>query len=402
MNLRQIKAIPWHFQLIVIFYAVHTSVPVIGFYTPAAVNALVLLFLYGFLFAKRRKLLITDILYILPIFSIYILSFLYEGISHLPTYLYGMSQIFIYPLLALYLLRSGDQKSIRRIFFIIGISYMITGLTTYIGCQIFPSASRDLAAMLNSENPRLYAMYMKYNIGSFSFIYTLVLISPLLIYMIRDKRINHMIGFICSAIIVMTILASEYTTALLFLVICLITFFLPKYFGYKEVIGIIVGAMIFYIAGKHFLGQIFESLANIINSEAVSDRLYNLAAFFIGGTQHVSGDVESRINIYNLSINAFWSSPVWGSSYAKVGGHSYILDSLGRYGLLGFIATVIMYKRLFNGFFKPWKKQKWYGYVCLLFIVALAFAVLNPKDNLVVLTFIVPLFTASYKEKLQL
>ena len=39
MNLRQIKAIPWHFQLIVIFYAVHTSVPVIGFYTPAAVNA---------------------------------------------------------------------------------------------------------------------------------------------------------------------------------------------------------------------------------------------------------------------------------------------------------------------------------------------------------------------------
>ena len=48
---------------------------------------------------------------------------------------------------------------------------MITGITTYYGCQIFPSASRDIAAQLISEDPEQYAMYMSYNIGSFSFLY---------------------------------------------------------------------------------------------------------------------------------------------------------------------------------------------------------------------------------------
>ena len=62
---------------------------------------------------------------------------------------------------------------------------------------------------------------------------------------------------------------------------------------------------------------------------------------------------------------------------------------------------IIMYRRMFKVFFKPCAQQKWYGYICLLFLVALAFAFLNPKDNLIVLTFIVPLFMASYKEELQ-
>lgn len=56
-----------------------------------------------------------------------------------------------------------------------------------------------------------------------------------------------------------------------------------------------------------------------------------------------------------------------------------MLDNLGRYGLLGLIAMIIMYRRMFKAFFKPCAQQKWYGYICLLFLVALAFAFLNPE-----------------------
>ena len=401
MRLNSPQAVPWYFQLIVVFYALHTSMPVVGFYTPAVVNAAVVLYLYLYLFLRNNKETIADIKYILPIFSIYILSLLYEGASHLVTYIYGISQLFIYPLLALYLLKNGNQKFIRRVFLIIGLSYMITGITTYYGCQIFPSASRDIAAQLISEDPEQYAMYMSYNIGSFSFIYTLILTLPLLIYMIRDKRINMIIGLACIFIVVMTILASEYATALLFLIVCLMAFFLPKYFGQKEIVWIIVGTAVLYVAGKQFFGHAFESLANVVTSETVADRFHNLAVFFSGETDNVDGDVESRMDLYNLSIKAFFKSPLWGSSNAKVGGHSFMLDNLGRYGLLGLIAMIIMYRRMFKAFFKPCAQQKWYGYICLLFLVALAFAFLNPIDNPIVLTFIVPLFMASYKEELQ-
>lgn len=398
MSLRYTNVIPWYFQLMVIFYALHMSMPILGFYTPAVVNVAVLLFLYFFLFLKRGHAIMADIRYVLPIFSVYILSLFYEGVSNFPKYIYGMAQLFIYPLLALYFIRNGTSKSVRRIFIVVGISYIITGITTYIGCQIFPNASRNIAAMLNSEDPGLYAIYMKYNIGSFSFIYTLVLILPLLVYLIRDKKINVIIGLICMVIIIMTILASEYTTALLFLFICLISFFIPKYFGVKKNIWVIIGVLVLFFAGKPFLGQILESLANAVSSETIADRLSNLTLFFTNGTQHIDGDLESRVTIYNLSMDAFFESPIWGSRQAKVGGHSYILDCLGKYGLLGLIAMVIMYRRMFNAFFKPWSNRKCYGYICLLFMIALSFAALNPKDNLVVLTFIVPLFVASYEE----
>lgn len=398
MDLKYTNMIPWYFQFLVIFYALHTSMPVVGFYTPAIVNATVLLFLYCFLLAKRGAAIMSDIGYVLPIFSVYILSLFYEGVSHLASYIYTIAQVFIYPLLALYLIRCGNSNSIRKVFIIVGISYIVTGITTYYGCQIYSNASRDLAAMLDSEDPGLYAMYVKYNIGSFSFIYTLVLILPLLIYLIRDKKVNIIVGLICLVVIIMAILASEYATALLFLFICLISFFMPKYFRLQRLIWIVVIFSILYLTGKPFLGQILESLANIVDSETIATRLYNLSILFTKGSRHVDGDLESRITVYNLSIEAFLKSPIWGSSQAKVGGHSYILDSLGKYGLLGGIAMIIMYKRLYNSFFKPWNNQKWYGYICLMFMLAFSFAVLNPKDNLIVLTFIVPLFTASYKE----
>ena len=160
----------------------------------------------------------------------------------------------------------------------------------------------------------------------------------------------------------------------------------------------IIGSLVIYIFGEQFFGQFFEWLANVVNNDTVAERLSNLAVFFTEGGQYIDGDIESRMNIYNSSIDAFFKSPIVGNSHAQVGGHSYILDSLGKFGLLGAIALVVMYRRLFNVFFRPWNNQKWYGYVYFLFIIALFFALLNPKDNLGVLTFIVPLFMVSYKE----
>lgn len=61
MRLNSPQAVPWYFQLIVVFYALHTSMPVVGFYTPAVVNAAVVLYLYLYLFLRNNKETIADI-----------------------------------------------------------------------------------------------------------------------------------------------------------------------------------------------------------------------------------------------------------------------------------------------------------------------------------------------------
>lgn len=400
MGIKSYRTIPVYFQLLVVVYMLHTSVPIVGFYTPAIVHAGVVLSLYFFLFSRKELNIAAAAMYVLPIFGIYILSLLYGGPSHLITYIYGMLQIFVYPLISLYLIRIGNRKVARRLFFIIGLSYMITGITTYTGCQMYPNASRDIAAMLTSEDPELYAMYMSHNIGSFSFIYTLVLILPLLIYLIRDRKINLLAGISCLVIIVLAVFASEFATAFLFMLISMMTFFLPIYFKKKQIAWLFIGMFVFFMVGKSYLGQTLNWTASVVESEIVSDRLENLALFFIGeDTQNVEGDIESRMDLYEHSLEAFRASPIWGNSHIPVGGHSYMLDNLGSYGLLGLLAMIMMYRRLFNAFYRSCRNQKWYGYTCFVFVVALAFAALNPKDNLGVLTFIVPLFMTSFWEE---
>ena len=67
------------------------------------------------------------------------------------------------------------------------------------------------------------------------------------------------------------------------------------------------------------------------------------------GTDQASGDLEARILLYEKSIYNFINNPIWGSnSYG--GGHSYILDNMSKFGLLGIIAMIIMYLRIFKIF----------------------------------------------------
>ena len=124
-------SVPWFFQFLVVYYALHFTIPFVGFYTPAIVNGSVLLFLYAYLFIKNT-LSVKDLYSVLPIFTINFLSILYFGFGDFATELYGLLQLMIYPLLSLYLIKSGDKKSLRRMAFIIILSLLLIAMSIFL------------------------------------------------------------------------------------------------------------------------------------------------------------------------------------------------------------------------------------------------------------------------------
>ena len=89
-------------------------------------------------------------------------------------------------------------------------------------------------------------------------------------------------------------------------------------------------------------------------------------AIFLG-KDAVEGFDDDRSALYMLSIESFLKNPLFGSlpsGNALTGGHSFILDNLARFGLVGGGLMIFMYRGIWRVFFRPLKGQPGY---CLVF-----------------------------------
>ena len=132
----------------------------------------------------------------------------------------------------------------------------------------------------------------------------------------------------------------------------------------------------------------------------ISSRVNDLSEFSTGKTTY-EGDLGSRYALYSISLNSFAKSPIVGSSHALLGGHSYVFDNMGHFGLLGIIAMFIMYRQIFRVFYKPFRGAAFFGYIIFTLGLAILLAVLNPKDNLFILTFLIPVVVSFFSKSMK-
>ena len=394
MRITKISAIPWPFELLIVLYVFHTTLPVFGFLIPAIVHGASMFLLYIML-ATYDKHFGQNVVKTLPIFSIYILNIIYRGFSNFAVDIYWDLQIFLYPLLALYLMRYANGKTLKRMLIFIGVSYMITAITTYIGNIIFPLASRTI---VSTEDVNQVNTYRLYNIGGFNIIYAFVLLLPVVIYMMRDKILPLFWGIIVLIVILATILESEYTTALLVSTLTLVSLFLMrKRLSSKSVLALLAGIIIVVILFDQYIFPQMSRLIGVFEGEQINQKLRELSEFSVGQEAY-EGDLGARYNFYKLSIESFANNPIWGSKEAALSGHSLILDTLGQSGLVGLFCLIVMYAQIFRSFYKPFKKTNFYGYAFYSFCIAIALAIINPKDNMLVLTFMIPLCSSYFSK----
>ena len=101
--------------------------------------------------------------------------------------------------------------------------------------------------------------------------------------------------------------------------------------------------------------------------EKVEDARYDLTH------DSSTGDMANRSELYNLSINTFFESPIWGTNdFSKIGLHSAIFDRMGAFGLFGivpYLLILILLIKECRG--KMSLSSRWYFSICIISFCAL-------------------------------
>ena len=274
---------------------------------------------------------------------------------------------------------------------------VVTAITTIIGIRQYPSAARYLATVASPDEP-LAVLYNMRNIGGYDFVYTLVLLYPLLICAYKKRRINLLTAIVGSAGILALTIISEYTTALLLWMVTSVLFFMKRDLRKKDVIVLLIVSVIVLVLFYTVFSGLLLSLSEVIKSKDISERLISLA----GGRTGLENAEDNRIWLYRASINTFFSNPILGtflSGGRGTGGHSAILDMVAQYGLLGIFLLFHMYKRIYRYFFEPFRDDEGFGYYYWLLLQAILLSTVNTGFWFQILAFYAPLLFLRIQEK---
>ena len=272
---------------------------------------------------------------------------------------------------------------------LIFFAVVVTMITTIIGCIQNPSAARILATTADSQDS-VAVSYDMQNIGGFGFVYSMVLLYPVLILAYKTKRIRLLPTIVIAAVVLFTIIYSEYTTALLLFVLSSFLFLTNRNLSARGIILVSIFAVLFLVIFPNVITDFLNWLSGTVGSETMSVRLDALS----GGTAGLENSEDNRLELYNLSLNRFFSYPLFGDlleSRKISGGHSFILDNLASYGLMGGVLMCFMYKRVFTRFFSPFKDKPGYGYIVWIFIQTIILSIVNTGMWLNALCLFVPL-----------
>lgn len=392
------------YKLLVVIWVTIANIPYLQHFSPTLLNAFVTIGIYAILLFDDKRLL-AQVLKILPFAILTILDFIVDnllgvGETSLFVFLYSLLNFCLLPLVALEIILSKDVAFAKLLLICILICFIITGITTYVGCSIFPGASRALAAGYSQGETAMIDLYKRYNIAGFSYIYTLPLLCPLLFYIARDKRVRFYIRLLSVLIIcgiVAVVVKSEYTTALLCVFISFFCLLINKQ-NISRYIGLLLLIILVFVLLREYIGDLFQYLAAYFDSESMSPRLNDVGSVLKYGMDAAeSSDFYSRQEAYSNSWNAFLRSPIWGCG-EFVDGHSFILRYLAKYGMIGFFLMLYVFKKLHEYSIKPSSNSDLFPFLLILAIIQVVIMSLNPLLAFNVFLVIIPLILLLTKE----
>lgn len=276
-------------------------------------------------------------------------------------------------LIGIYIVSERKKKVDLFAWVVIGL-LIATAITSIIFLADDPTAARFLATAATSDDERVVEYSWK-NIGGYEFTYLLTLSYPMIILAVKKKRLNPFLAALFTVLIAVYIFYAEYTTALLLFLLSSVFWFMRKDLKSRDIILIFVIAVIVIVLFYGVLTEFFNWLADVVESKDMSDRFRSLA----GGIEGLEGAEDNRLELYRMSLNTFLRSPLFGTvfEYGSNGGHSFILDFLAQYGLIGGAILVGIYYNIFKYLFYRFRKYSGYGYVIWVFVQTVLLSAVN-------------------------
>ena len=365
-------------ELAIIFILIYSIMPIIGrlvsrYTSTYAYMLLVLLVVFFIVCGRRYKSINLYFNVLIPMILYVLITFLTisSGIV-----LWGyQSLLFLLPIILGYHIIYETEAAGSKYIKVFVFALVITILTTIIGVIRYPNAARVLATTASSSDP-LAITYNMCNIGGYGFVYTIVLLYPILILAYKRNKIRLWVAIVGAVAAFMLVIFSEYTIALLLLIITSTLFFMKKGLNRRGVVILIIVSIIAVIILNDVVSDILSFLANAVGSEQVSYRLNALA----GGAAGIQSSEDNRIGLYLRSLSTFIHSPICGSMFnggGGIGGHSQILDTMAQYGLIGFALVFLMFRKIYRLFFQPFVNLEGGGYVLWAFVQTILLATIN-------------------------
>lgn len=329
---------------------------------------------------------LNSIVFILPV---YILDFLFNvinGDGDAFILLYGMI-VSIIPLL--FWINYQDTKRILLIISnMIIILTIFTACTTIIGLRYYPEASRILATFSDKGNPD-FILYSSLNIGGFSFIYTIMFLIPILTRNIMNHK--KIVDVILLVIIIICVYFSQYTIAIIFSLVALISWFFKRDTSpFKGILFLFFGVLILYLLVSVYT-DFFYILANRIRNILVRERVLAVLnlLFFKEATTNL-GRFDLWIDTLNV-FRKYFLFGGWVNNSNVYSQHSFIFDFIAKFGMLGILALIIYYRSLYKEIYFKFKKTKDYFTLIFTFILAISISIINPINSLLVYGIIIPI-----------
>lgn len=249
--------------------------------------------------------------------------------------------------LFLALVSSGDYKCFRT-FIYISIGFLLLFAIFTIRAEV--GTARDFG----STDGSYYAMQRAADnimTGTLDYatIHTLPFVIFGLIYSAKSMQVKGKAYFyIGGLLMLLAVYRSAFTLATLFALVLLIIAFVPQRRIAVSLIGIGFLLVLFGVFLK--VGLVtemlmgFRSLISESDSVSITGKVDELISLSKGVA---IGDGATRLDLYTLSLKSFCKSPLWGNFDAELGGHAFLLDYLGREGLLGVAIWCLFYVNYF-------------------------------------------------------
>ena len=376
--------------------------PALDYHASASINfpILVFLFLYIFFYDKaiiRRTIGLILPIYILPFLNAYAASW---GNTPMINLVYLILQWFVWPLVAFFSVKNLSVKSMKIITLSFLLCFSVTAITTYVGCLQFPNAARVQAnGNFVESNPETVALYRSLNIGGFLFAYTAVPMLPLLLYLYRNGTYNKWVVFGLLILYSVAIYETQYATAFLIGLVALLFLLLPLRLTPRNISKRIFVAVILAILFLPIIALLFETISKSVDSEILSQRFQELSLFSNNESSlDEDSDLGTRFQLWTSSFKGFLEHPITGcyvlgktETLKWFGGHSFILDAMCRFGILGLFFVVLMFRRIYKLFLLPYRHHPIYIYAYVAYWINIIQCLLNTTTAEIILVFLVPL-----------
>jgi hypothetical protein len=394
------------FEISCYYYLGNLLLPIFDFVFPVYFDVANLLMLV-ILTLRVKKVLIKFVIPIIPILFIQLIQafLINDGFKDISLNLYN-NIVSIFPLiLSYYLISSNDVVLIRRIVNFIIVAVFITAITSINGLIAEPDAIKFMAGNISSSiDIRSYNIR---NIGGFSFLYIVPIIIPMIFALYHNKILGSLKCFLIAGCLFYFIFISQFTIALLGGIISLSSFFLARDFSYRKNLIFIIFLLLITVFFRSFIGHIAYDFANMsIIDKEVAVRV-NAIGDVILGLESTDDEYLLRQLAYDKSIGEFTKSILFGGfidGVIKIGGHSFFLDTIAGFGLIGLLILIFTYAYFYKVFYMGFRKFNFFGYMNWAYFISIFFSALNPVSNFLAIGLIIPLvaYYIQYKKQVNI